>query len=115
MVGMCVRDFECTLCQRHFSMMYGDLIVAEELICDECQKELWPLEDDELRERVSEKLAKNASWLEEHYKWHGERGFEERIVQCIQEIKRREANIAQAMRAIEGQDKVTELEEEQNG
>ena len=101
MVGMCVRKFECTLCQRHFEMVYGDLIIVEELICDECRRELWPLENDELREHVSQKLAKNALWLEEHYRWHGEREFEDRIVRCIQELKRREASIAQVMQAIE--------------
>ncbi len=101
MAGMGVRDFDCTLCARHFEMMYGDLIIIEELICDECRKELWPLEGEELRERVSRKLAKNARWLEERYGWHGEKGFEDRVVQSIQEIKRREANIAGLMQAIQ--------------
>ena len=87
MAFMCVRGFECTLCGRHFEMMYGDFILLEELICDECLKELWPLENDELRERVSQKLAKNALWLEERYKWHGERELEDGIVQHIQEHK----------------------------
>ena len=93
MAIMCVRDFECTLCQQHFEMMYGDLIFLEELLCDECLKELWSLEDDELRERVSQKLAKNALWLEEHYKWHGERELEDGIVQCIQEHKQHGAGM----------------------
>ena len=81
-------------------MMYGDLIFLEELICDECRRELWPLEGDELRERVSQKLAKNAPWIEERYGWHGERGFEDRVVQSIHELKRHEADMARLMQAI---------------
>jgi len=98
---MCVREFECTLCQRHFEMMYGDLIFLEELICDECRQELWPLEEDELRERVSQKLSNNARWLEERYGWRGERGFEDRIIQSIAEIKRRKVTFAAAIQSRE--------------
>jgi len=94
---MCIRDLDCTLCQRHFEMMYGDLIILEELICDECLKELWPLEDDELRKRVSERLAGNASWLEQHYRWHGEPELGDHIVQHIQELKQRRPSIVQVI------------------
>lgn len=101
MAFMCVRDFECTLCQRNFALMYGDLILPEKLICDECLKELWPLEEDGLRKRVSERLVKNASWLEEHYRWHGEPEFGDQIVQQFEELRRREASIAQAIQSRE--------------
>lgn len=99
MAFMCVRDFECTLCQRHFEMMYGDLIIVEELLCDECLKELWPLGDGELRERISQKLAKNASWLEERYRWHGEPELGDRIVQQIEEGRRRRSSIVEVIQS----------------
>lgn len=108
MVGMCVRAFECTLCQRHFEMMYGDLIILEELICDECRQELWQLEGNELRERVAQKLSKNALWLEERYGWHVDKGFEDRVVQSIAESKRHEANMAQLMQAMKRKGLATE-------
>ena len=101
MAFMCVRDFECTLCQQHFKMMYGDLIFLEELLCDECLKELWPLEDGELRERVSQKLARNTSWLEERYRWHGEPELAEQIVQQIKEGRRRRPNIVEVLQSRE--------------
>ena len=57
MAGMVERDLECFLCQRHFTAMYGDLIIADELICDHCLTELESLTESELKQRVSEHLA----------------------------------------------------------
>lgn len=57
MACMAERDLECFLCQQHFTAMYGDLIIAEEIICDDCLAELGQLEESELRQRVSERLA----------------------------------------------------------
>jgi len=82
-------------------MMYGDLVLLEELICDECLTELWPLEEDELRKRVCERLAQNASWLEEHYRWHGERELEDRILRKIEEIRRRRTDIVEVIQGRE--------------
>jgi hypothetical protein len=57
MAGMAERDLECFLCLRHFAAMYGDLIIAEEIICDDCLAELGQLTESELKQRVSARLA----------------------------------------------------------
>ena len=54
---MAERDLECFLCRQHFTAMYGDLIIAEELICDDCLAELGQLAESELKQRVAERLA----------------------------------------------------------
>jgi hypothetical protein len=40
MAGMAERDSECFLCLRQFTAMYGDYIIAEEIICDDRLAEL---------------------------------------------------------------------------
>lgn len=79
-VCMAVRDFDCILCQRHFSRMSGDLILPEDLICDECLAELWQLEGDVLREYVSQHLAKRGLRNKE---------VENRIVETVPMLKQR--------------------------
>jgi hypothetical protein len=74
-VCMAVRDFDCILCQRHFSRMSADLILLNDLICDECLAELGQLEGDELRKRVSQHLARRALQDKE---------LESRIVETVQ-------------------------------
>ena len=65
MAVMGFRDFECTVCQRHFDMLSGDLMVPGPSICDECLKVLWELEGDGLTKYVSACLKENASRLGE--------------------------------------------------
>lgn len=63
---MAVREYECVLCGGLFSMMAGDLMPSEYLICDECVEELCALDDEALRERVAQQLAghEQREWLE---------------------------------------------------
>jgi hypothetical protein len=81
--GVCMTDrsFECILCQRHFTRFCADLILTEDLICDDCLGELRQMEEDELRKHVSQRLAKSAS--------HQNRKFEDEIVQIIQKPNQR--------------------------
>lgn len=81
-LGICMaaRDFDCILCQRHFSRMSADLILPEDLICDECLAELWRLEGDELGKYVSQHLARRTLQDKE---------LENRIVETIQMLKQR--------------------------
>jgi hypothetical protein len=78
---MADRDLDCILCQRHFTRFCADLILPENLICDECLAELCQLEGDELRKRVSQRLAKSALQ-------HGQE-FENEIVRTVQTLKQR--------------------------
>lgn len=60
--GVCMADrsFECILCRQRFTRFCGDaILIAENLICDNCLAELQQLEEDELRRQVSERLEKN--------------------------------------------------------
>ncbi len=59
-IGMALREFECMLCQKHYTLLCGDLVLPEYLLCDECLAELQPLEEDELRKHVSQNLSENA-------------------------------------------------------
>jgi len=79
-ICMAVRDFDCILCQRHFSRMSADLILPEDLICDECLAELWRLEGDELRKYVSQHLARRALQ---------DKGLENGIVETVKMLKQR--------------------------
>ena len=58
MAILALREFECTLCQRRFTLLSGDLIVPCPRICDECLKGLWALEGDALEKHISESLGK---------------------------------------------------------
>jgi len=79
-IGMAPRKFECLLCQKHYTLLCGDLILPEYLLCDECLEELQPLEEEELRNRVSQNLAEDAPRRDE--------AFVDEIVRIVQENKR---------------------------
>lgn len=78
-VGIAPREFECIFCQQHFTLLCGDLIVTEYLICDECLAELQQLEEDELRKHISQHLAEDAP--------RHDKEFEDEIVRTIQRLK----------------------------
>jgi hypothetical protein len=80
-IGIAPREFECILCQQHFTLLCGDLIVTEYLICDECLAELQQLEEDELREHISQHLAEDVP--------RHDKEFEDEIVRTIQTLKQR--------------------------
>ncbi|MBN1658219.1 MAG: hypothetical protein JXA93_07440 [Anaerolineae bacterium] len=48
MPGFAVRDVECILCRRQFSLMTADFILPWTLICDECLDEIWEMEGEDL-------------------------------------------------------------------
>ena len=80
MALMAVREFECVLCQAHFTLLSGDLIVPETLICDECLAELWPLQGDALMERISGRLVERTPQ---------QAALEKRIAQHIEWLRQR--------------------------
>ena len=67
---MALRNFECTLCQRSFTLLSGDLILPGPNICDECLLALWELESDALTKHISACLKENASRPKEHLESH---------------------------------------------
>lgn len=81
--GVCManRSFDCILCQRHFTRFCGDLILTENLICDDCLTELQQMEEDKLRKHVSQRLAKSAL--------HRGQEFENEIIRIIQRFSQR--------------------------
>jgi hypothetical protein len=58
MAILALREFECTLCQQHFTLLSGDLILPGPRVCDECLQVLWELEGDALEKHISESLRK---------------------------------------------------------
>jgi len=56
-IGMATRDFDCILCQRHFSRMTADAILPGEMVCDECLAKLCQLDEKHIGRYVVEQLA----------------------------------------------------------
>jgi hypothetical protein len=54
MPGLAVREFKCSLCQKPFTMLSGDLILPGPNICDDCLREVWELEGEVLVKHVAE-------------------------------------------------------------
>ena len=77
-VCMTARDFECILCQRHFTRVSGDMILTEDLICDDCLVELYQMEENELRRQVSKRLVANPSRTSQE--------FEKEVIRIIQQF-----------------------------
>lgn len=78
-IGMAPREFDCLICQHHFTRFCADMILPEYSICDQCLAELRPLEGDELRKRVSRRLAERGA--------RQDKGFEDEIVRAIQRVQ----------------------------
>jgi hypothetical protein len=103
-IAMAVRDFECLLCRREFSRMTADFIIMEEQVCDECLKDLCQLEGDECARQVSRRLEENASWLQEHFRIDAQNSaFAGRVVQSIENLKKRGMAIDAIIQYTEGQ------------
>lgn len=95
-IGIAVRDFDCDLCQQSFTLCTGDLIVSEIDLCDQCLADLWLLEGEDLRQHISQQLARNASPSEGGSAGDGEQSeLEDRIVQWIQRYKQQGVDINQ--------------------
>ena len=90
MAIMAPREFECILCQAHFTLLSGDLMVPYPVICDDCLVELWQLEGDALVEHVSKRLAENRSPNKKHIESYIRQGtLGETIIRDVQGIKQR--------------------------
>ena len=76
MVGLAVREFQCALCQKQFTLLSGDLMFPGPNICDECLGEVWGLEGEELAKHVAECLAGEeripVNSIVQHIRWHKE-------------------------------------------
>ncbi len=75
MVGMGLREFECTLCGNKFEQMSGDLMIPGPEICEECLREVWDMEDTALKQYVSTRLKehKREEMIEsmlQHIQWY---------------------------------------------
>jgi hypothetical protein len=57
-----VREFECILCRRQFSMLTQDLIPPWTLICHECMEEILELEEKALAEYLAAAYATAYPW-----------------------------------------------------
>lgn len=55
-IAMANRNFVCILCKRDFSRVTGDLILAEESICDDCLEELSKMDEKAVRAYISQHL-----------------------------------------------------------
>jgi hypothetical protein len=75
------RDFECILCQRHFTRASADLILTDDMICDDCLGELQGMNENDLREHVSQQLGKNPARCSQE--------LEDEIVRIIQQMRPR--------------------------
>ena len=99
MAIMALRDFECTLCRERFTLLSGDLMLPVPVFCDECLKELWPLEGDALREYVAQHLA-------ERPPGEGQRRVEpteDQVIQAILALKQRGRSIQEVIRDREAE------------
>lgn len=78
--GICMtsRNFTCLVCQRLFSRVTQDVIIYDDMICDECLAELCLLDGEALARRVVEKLA---------WKNPRDKELESGIVSAIQRCK----------------------------
>ena len=101
MAIMGFRDFECTVCQRHFDMLSGDLMVPGPIICDECLRVLWKLESDAVARHVSECLKQKDSQLGEG----PDAALVNSTVQLVQWHKEKWGSIEEAIRSREWQRK----------
>ena len=48
MVGIYLREFDCTYCGQSFTLEESDLILPEPRLCDDCLKRLLHLSNDQL-------------------------------------------------------------------
>ncbi len=67
MVGIFLREFNCTHCGQIFTIEEGDLILPGPRLCDNCLKRLWHLTDQEL---VGENIREDNLQLLRDYKQH---------------------------------------------
>ena len=58
MAIMALRDFYCSLCGCVVTMMSGDLMYPRPVVCDQCLRDVWDLEDEALHQHVAGCLAK---------------------------------------------------------
>jgi len=95
MPGIALREFECMLCQRQFTLLSGDLILPGPDFCDDCLKELWGLESDTLVERISGYLGKNASQREKDPE--SRQALVNETVECIQRFREQGSSVEEAI------------------
>ena len=99
MAVMGIRDFECILCQGNFTLLSGDLMVPEPVICDECLVEVWQLEGDALARYMSEHLAENTSPHKEYIESNIRQGtLCEKIIRNIQGWKQQQMSVDEIIR-----------------
>jgi hypothetical protein len=109
---LAVREFDCILCHRHFTLLTQDFILPWTLICDECLVELWELEGDALAEYLAARLGMKTAGLTQSPPLHpprrgGQRGgsdqsqghrFEQKIMPHLKSLKQRWTTVQEAIR-----------------
>ena len=100
MPGLAVREFECILCDRRFTLLRQDFILPWTLICDECLVEIWALEEDALAEYLAaarpvegdaDRLKPTGSPARPH-------PYEREIASHVRELKGRRATVQETIR-----------------
>jgi hypothetical protein len=69
---MAEKDFNCVICGILFKMMFGDLVVPYYLICDDCRDEFSILDEETMRQRLSEQVTREALDAREDIIWRGD-------------------------------------------
>ena len=79
MVGIGLRDFECSLCDKTFERMSGDLMVPGPEICEDCLQVVWDMDEaaktqyvtdrlvERQREEIIQKILEIIQWNKERY------------------------------------------------
>jgi hypothetical protein len=99
MAIMALRDFECTLCRERFTLLSGDLILPVPVFCDECLRELWPLEGDALREYVAQRMVEQPPGEGQRRA----RPTQDQVIQAILALKQRSRSIQEIIRDREAE------------
>ena len=104
MAIMALREFECTLCQQRFTLLSGDLILPEPMLCDACLQELWQLEGDALRKHISYHLVEHASSGDQDPEWQNQvEQLEDQVIQIVLMLKQRGRTIQEIIRDREAE------------
>ena len=67
---MALRNFNCILCSKSFEKMTPDFIVPEPDLCDDCLREVWEMDGDDLTAYVAERLPEDTSFSVEKVVQH---------------------------------------------
>jgi len=98
MVGIALREFQCTLCRAQFTRLAGDLMVPSPNLCDACLRVVWEMDDATLAAHISRCLTENVSGPERGYApYGGQQALEESTMRYVQWHRERWARAEEAI------------------